>query len=335
MSKFQNPFYRIFLCFVLIVAAIHIVNVAPHSYALTKMKSRVIDYTKNIDIKSGDFIFQHLPGPLTEMIADVTKSPYSHCGIIVEKKGGFAVLEAIGPVKETPINEWIARGVGDRFTIVRLKDPYHTFIPQIINRAYRLSGRPYDIQYEWDDKKIYCSELIYKAVQQGAGLCLARFVRLGELNWHRYENLIRRIAGGVLPLDRLMITPEGLAESNEVYTIYSSFPARITDGVSYDFQDLAGVWEGNYMLLQIPLLARFEVGAAGLVKKGYLGSGLTLESNKIKRFNRRTGEFRCSYRSENNIQINISARMDKSKDVIFGQWNDELGFKGTFVLSKK
>jgi len=334
MSRFHNPYYRVFLCFVLIIALIHIVHVAPNSYAFSKIKSGVTDYTKNIQIKSGDFIFQHLPGPLTEMIADVTKSPYSHCGIIVEKKGGFVILEAIGPVKETPINEWIARGEGERFTIVRLKEPYRIFIPQIIEQAYRFSGRPYDIQYEWDDQKIYCSELIHKAVQEGAGLSLARFVRLGDLDWHRYEKQIRQITGGILPLDRIMITPADLAESNEVYMVYSSFPAQIIDGIRYRYQDLAGVWEGKYMLLQIPLLAKVEVGSRGWIRKGSLASGLILEPSKIIRFNSQTGEFGCSYRSENNIKINISARIDKSKDVIFGKWNDDLGFKGTFVLSK-
>ncbi len=320
---------------ILILAAIYLVNVAPQSYAFTKMRSRIIDYTKNIEIKSGDLIFQHLPGPLTGMIADVTKSPYSHCGIIVKKKGGFVVLEAIGPVKETPIHEWISRGVGDRFTVVRLKDQYQPSIPRIIRQAYRLSGRPYDIQYEWDDEKIYCSELIYKAVHEGSGLRLARFVQLGELAWRPYEKQIRLITGGDLPLRRRMITPADLAASDHVHTIFSSFPARAYQEIRYDDGDLAGVWEGNYMLLQIPLPAQVEVGASGLVKKGWLGSGLTLEPNRIKRLNHQTGEFRCSYLSGNNIRIRISARLDKSKDVIFGRWKDDLGFQGTFVLKKK
>lgn len=335
MPRFQNPYYRVFLCSILILAAIYLVNVAPQSYAFTKMKSRVIDYTKNIETKSGDLIFQHLPGPLTGMIADVTKSPYSHCGIIVKKKTGFVVLEAVGPVKETPINEWIARGAGDRFTIVRLKDPYQPAIPKIIRQAYRLSGRPYDIQYEWDDKKIYCSELIYKAVQAGSGLRLARFVRLGELAWRPYEKQIRLIAGGDLPLDRRMITPADVAASDHVHTIFSSFPARVRQGIRYDEIDLAGVWKGRYMLLQIPLPARIEVGPAGLVKKGWLGSGLTLEPNRIKRLNPQTGEFGCVYLSENNIRIKIAGRIDKSKEVVFGRWTDNAGFEGTFVLSKE
>src|SRR3990167_5795720 len=96
---------------ILVLGTAYILGVAPQSYALAFVKSKAVDFTQNIDIREGDFIFQHLPGQLTEMIADVTHSQYSHCGIIVKKDNGFFVIEAIGPVRLTPINEWISRGI--------------------------------------------------------------------------------------------------------------------------------------------------------------------------------------------------------------------------------
>jgi len=209
-----------------VIGIIGIIIQAPHSYALSLLKSKFIDYTKGIDIKEGDFIFQHLPGPLTEMIADVTQSPYSHCGIIVKGKKRFFVLEAIGPVRLTPLHEWISRGVGQLFTIVRLKSPYQRYIPEMILSAKMYLGKPYDVQYEWDDQKIYCSELIQKAVLQAAGIRLADFVQLKDLHWQDYEEEIRNIAGGALPLEREMIIPEDIVRSTYVFKVYTSFRVR-------------------------------------------------------------------------------------------------------------
>ncbi|MFA5259938.1 MAG: YiiX/YebB-like N1pC/P60 family cysteine hydrolase, partial [Candidatus Omnitrophota bacterium] len=211
---------------VLILGITNILYQAPRSYALTVAKAKMIRYTDNMDIQEGDFIFQHLPGPLTEMIAAVTQSAYSHCGIVVRKTDRWFVLEAIEPVTWTPLNKWIARGEGAHVTLVRLKPQYRRYIPQIIQEAEHYVGRPYDLQYQWDETAIYCSELIYKAVWKGAGIRLADFVRLGELNWRLYEPLIRSLAGGRLPLDRLMITPNDLVHSGAVVMVYSSFPAR-------------------------------------------------------------------------------------------------------------
>lgn len=200
----------------------YIVNIAPRSYVYSYVESKLRNYTQDIDVQHGDFIFQHLPGDMTAMIADITQSQYSHCGIIVKKPAGFFVLQAIGPVLETPLNQWINSGVGKRFTIVRLKKKFQSDIPAIISQGYKFVGKPYDIQYQWDDQKIYCSELIYKAVFNATGLRLAEFVRLGDMAWQPYEQTIRQITGGKLPLDREMITPQSLVVSDKVDMVYVS-----------------------------------------------------------------------------------------------------------------
>jgi hypothetical protein len=81
-------------------------------------------------------------------------------------------------------------------------------------RAY--VGRPYDIRYEMDDEKIYCSELIYKAYRDATGGELGSLVALGELNWRPYERLIREIEGGPVPVERRMITPHHLSQAQQL-----------------------------------------------------------------------------------------------------------------------
>ena len=330
-SKIKN----IFLIFVLLFGINYIFSVAPRSIVLASIKAKAIDYTKNLDIQQGDFIFQHLPGPLTEMIADVSHSSYSHCGIVVNKKGQFFVLEAIGPVKETPINEWISRGEGDKITIVRLKRQYQKHMTNIIKEAYYYLKRPYDILYEWDDQKIYCSELIYKAVLKGSGIRLADFDRLGDLDWQSYEEQIRYITGGILPLDREMITPEALVSSKFVYTIYTTFSNKVLSQTLYQEQDLKGFWIGQYTLVDTTLKANFIINDHGIIQDGNLMSGLFFSEIPLNDFNKKTGFFRYSFLSANNVKIHVTGYLDKSKKTAFGRWKDSLGYWGVFNIEKK
>jgi len=302
------------------------------------LRAKTVDYLHNVDVQNGDFIFQHLPGPLTRMIVDVSQGIYSHCGMVVEKGGKWYVLEAIGPVKETPANEWIARGIGGRFTLVRMKPQYRPQLPRILEAAYRYLGRPYDVQYEWDDIKIYCSELIYKAVLEGAGLSMAGFVRLGDLKWQLYEKEIRHLDGGDLPLERRMITPDALAFSEYVETVYSSFSASQTQRSAYKVELLEGDWQGNFTLFGsvLPVVVtvdpRNSLGESR-IPRGGLGE-LSFKESRLQRFENDTGEFRFFLKTQQAIDITLEGRLDHSLDSVHGVWKDQLGFHGTFHLSK-
>lgn len=305
-------------------------------YTSVTVKGSLKDYTSNLDIRDGDFIFQHLSGRLTRVIADVTNSQYSHCGIVEQKPQCLYVLEAIGPVIETPLNLWIARGVGQRITIVRLKEAYQSKIPQIIKAAKQFMYLPYDIQYEWDDSKIYCSELIYKAAERGANLKLANFVRLGDLNWQPHQEFIRYITGGELPLEREMITPDDLVRSDKVDIIYSSFPLKITEGLAYKIEDLEGSWSGDYTFPRNQLIqATIAFDSNGHIKKGRLARNIFISSGRLKDHNPTTGEFAYIIYDTNGTGTTIYASMDPTKDAIYGKWKDSRGYSGVFSLIKQ
>ena len=73
------------------------------------------------DFRSGDIVFQHLPGKLGSVICEVTDSPLSHCGMVVDRKGELHVIEAIGPVRYISLKKWLKQGDRGRFTQLRLK----------------------------------------------------------------------------------------------------------------------------------------------------------------------------------------------------------------------
>jgi hypothetical protein len=74
-------------------------------------KQRPVAVPAEYQPRDGDFLFQSLPhNPLIDAIEGSTHSPFSHCGIVVNRDGKWKVIEAIGPVKETPLPLWIAQG---------------------------------------------------------------------------------------------------------------------------------------------------------------------------------------------------------------------------------
>lgn len=170
----------------------------------------------------GDLIFQSLPlNPLIEAIEGSTGSPFSHCGILWRASaGGWMVLEAIGPVKDTPVSEWVGQGRDGRYTVFRLKQAWRSRIPEFLKAADGYKGRPYDIHYDMDDDRIYCSELIWKSFRKAAGVDLGSPQTLGELNWKPYESVIRRIENGNLPLGRRMITPRRVSEAPQLELVF-------------------------------------------------------------------------------------------------------------------
>jgi hypothetical protein len=173
------------------------------------------------EAREGDILFQSLPhAPLVDAIEGITRSPYSHCGMVARRGGQWIVIEAVGPVTETPLKDWVRRGRDHRFAAYRLPTSMQPSIPRILEVARQYLGRPYDIHYDFDDERIYCSELIYKAVRSATGKELGTIARLGELNWQPHEAFIRSIENSV-PLDRRMITPRALSEAPELMLIHS------------------------------------------------------------------------------------------------------------------
>ena len=169
----------------------------------------------------GDVAFQSLAhNPLIDAIEGATESPFSHCGILRRAGAGWVVVEAVGPVKETPLAAWIAQGRKKRYAVYRLHDRYRAKIPAFIQAAQSYAGRPYDIHYDLDDEAIYCSELIYKAFARSTGEELGKRQKLGELKWQAHAEVIREIEGGKLPLERVMITPRSLSEAPQLTKVF-------------------------------------------------------------------------------------------------------------------
>ena len=172
--------------------------------------------------KEGDLYFQSLPrNAVVNAIEGASDSPYSHCGILVRKGDAWFILEAIGPVRETPLAIWINQARDRHYDVFRLEAEHERNIPAFIKAAQEYMGRPYDIRYRMDDKKIYCSELIFKGYRDATGESLGKLVKFGDLKWVRHTPVILAIEGSI-PLNRIMITPRHLSEAKQLEKVFSS-----------------------------------------------------------------------------------------------------------------
>lgn len=170
----------------------------------------------------GDIVFQSLPRtPLVNTIEGASHSPFSHCGIMAFENGQWVVYEAYSRVERTPWSVWFARSRDFQFAVYRLKDEHQRHIPAMLDYARQCMGRPYDIRYELDDKKLYCSELVYKAFRSAASETLGELVRLGDLDWKPYQSVIEHLEGGPAPLDRPMISPRAVTEAPQLQLVTS------------------------------------------------------------------------------------------------------------------
>lgn len=175
--------------------------------------------------QTGDIIFHISKSQQSLSIQKATHSPYSHMGMIVNKNNQTWVLEAIQPVQYTTLNQWIARGENAHYVVKRLKQPLN--VPQktkLVQNAEKYLGKPYDIYFEWDDRAIYCSEIIWKAYDDALGIQLAPLQHLKQFDLKQasVQKLMQQRYGQQVPLNETVIAPKAIYESKYLQQVFSN-----------------------------------------------------------------------------------------------------------------
>jgi len=201
-------------------------HLALSAFALALASCTGTKQTATYQPMDGDILFQSLPNEpgmdLVDAIEGATESPYSHCGMVFQEDDNWWVIEAIGPVKVTQLQDYIDRGRDDKLWAYRFKEEHRKHIPAALAAMKEDLGKPYDPRYRFDSEAIYCSELIYRGWQSATGHGLGKVVTLGSLKWERYKPVIEAIEGpGNHPLDREMITPRDLAKAPELERVWA------------------------------------------------------------------------------------------------------------------
>jgi hypothetical protein len=164
-------------------------------------------------VHDGDLIFQTSRSAQSLAIQQATHSTYSHMGIIFHVKGKPYVMEAIKTVQYTPLEAWAARGEGGRYVVKRIRDADRLLTPEVISRlrheSKKLMGKSYDFAFGWSDKKIYCSELVWKIYDRALGMEIGRPQKLRDfdLSHPLVKMKIKERYGSRVPLDETAISP--------------------------------------------------------------------------------------------------------------------------------
>lgn len=173
----------------------------------------------------GDIIFQTSKSSQSGMIQNITGSKLSHCGIIFLQNNKPYVFEAVNPVKITPLNQWINRGVGGKYKVVRLKYVLQdNHKKTMMNYAKKQIGKSYDSKFEWSENKMYCSELVWK-IYNSTGYTLSdpKMFSDYDLSSNLVKNEIKKRYGTSINPKEKIVSPVDLYNSPIVRTVYSNY----------------------------------------------------------------------------------------------------------------
>lgn len=180
------------------------------------------------ELKDGDMIFQSSISPQCKAVQLATHSPYSHCGLIFHEQGKPYVLEAVQPVTVTSLTDWIARGKNEHYVIKRLKEADKVLSAEVLAKMKGIGegflGKNYDATFEWSDNRIYCSELIWKIYQRGAGIEVGKLEKLKDFDLSSAEvkSKLKERYGNQIPLEETVISPASIFNSDLLTTVASN-----------------------------------------------------------------------------------------------------------------
>jgi hypothetical protein len=172
-------------------------------------------------LREGDILFQTSNSEVSRAIQLATHSKYSHCGVLLYESGQPYVYEAVQPVSKTPLENWTS----GHYVAKRLKNADKALTPDALAKmkaeVKKFYGKDYDIYFDWDDDQLYCSELVYKVYERGAG------VKVGEIRQLKDYDLSNELVkkhlqlryGNALPLEESMISPGAIFDSGLLQTV--------------------------------------------------------------------------------------------------------------------
>ena len=85
-------------------------------------------------------------------------------------------------------------------------------------------GKPYDLYFEWNDERIYCSELVWKIYKNAIGLEIGKLELLKDFNLSSPEvkKKLRERYGENIPENETVISPVSMYNSELLKTVFEN-----------------------------------------------------------------------------------------------------------------
>ena len=159
------------------------------------------------EIKEGDIVFIESQSNQSPYIKVGTMSKWTHCGIIVETPEGLKVLEASKTVRLTPYATFIGAAKNENWSVKR---PKKTIAGPISYGKYL--GQPYDLEFKFDNGKMYCSELVWLIYKDnGIELCKPR--KVSSFIMTRVPKVKKLMAKRNISMSQLAVAPVDIYKS--------------------------------------------------------------------------------------------------------------------------
>ena len=155
----------------------------------------------------GDIIFQTTQNDQSILIEKATKSPMTHCGIIIARDNGLHVLHVDKVVRLTPLATFIKHGVKSQYVIKRATNK------EIKIDLEKYILKEYDFQLLFDNNSYYSSELVYDIYKNDLGIELCQPRPIKEYNITGFETMLgeRQIKP-----DQYVVAPADLYNSKKL-----------------------------------------------------------------------------------------------------------------------
>ena len=141
------------------------------------------------NLQEGDVVYIESQSSQSPYIKVGTMSKWTHCGVVVDTPQGLKVLEASKTVRLTSVEKFIGKAKNENWCVKR---PKQKLSKPISYRKYL--GQPYDLEFKFDNGKMYCSELVWLVYKdQGIELCKPRKVSsFVQTRIHKVKKLMNK-----------------------------------------------------------------------------------------------------------------------------------------------
>lgn len=175
--------------------------------------------------QNGDVIFHTSKSNQSKMISEVTGSKLTHVGMVFINEGKTYVYEAVQPVKLTPIDQWVKRGVDSKYVVLRSKKTLSgDELLKMKEYGLKQLGKGYDLKFQWSDSKMYCSELVFKVFEQvGISLSEKHTFKDYKLDSESAQKAIKQRYGSSINIDEVVVTPVDLRKSNKLKVVFDNY----------------------------------------------------------------------------------------------------------------
>ncbi|WP_435523122.1 YiiX/YebB-like N1pC/P60 family cysteine hydrolase [Chryseobacterium indoltheticum] len=131
--------------------------------------------SQSLGLKNGDLLFvtakeSGLSGAINNVTQKQKNASFDHIGILQKEKNGVFVLHAApkGGSQKQNLNDFLKDQAddGQKVVVYRLNPEFQKSIPDAIEKANSMLGKPYNFNYILDENSYYCSDYIERVFRK-------------------------------------------------------------------------------------------------------------------------------------------------------------------------